>query len=121
VRDAVAEATGKRVDELGDRNVLEALARGLPDKPSEAHIKGLSDGHLLMECFEQLVEHTLIQPTFIYEFPASMSPLSRRNEDDPAWVDRFELIVAGMELANAFSELNDPLDQRQRFLDQLAA
>lgn len=74
---------------------------------------------LLYSVFDHEVERTLINPTFITDFPVSVSPLARRRDSDPAVVDRFELIVAGMELANAFSELNDPVDQRQRFVDQL--
>ncbi len=78
-----------------------------------------SFGHLLVELFEQFVEPTLIQPTFVTEFPVEVSPLSRKNEKDPRFVDRFELYVVGKELCNAFSELNDPQDQRQRFLSQV--
>jgi len=71
--------------------------------------------HLIYAVFDHKVEHTLIQPTFVTGFSVSVSPLARRNEQDPAVVDRFELFCAGMEVANAFSELNDPVDQRQRF------
>jgi lysyl-tRNA synthetase class 2 len=69
--------------------------------------------------FDHEVERTLTNPTFITDFPLAVSPLARRRDGDPAVTDRFELIVAGMELANAFSELNDPVDQRQRFAAQL--
>lgn len=79
----------------------------------------LSAGLLLGALFEAVAEKELIQPTFIFEFPVELSPLSKRNTDDPAMVDRFELYIAGMEIANAFSELNDPLDQRDRFEQQL--
>jgi lysyl-tRNA synthetase class 2 len=75
--------------------------------------------HLLYAVFDHEVEETLINPTFITDFSVSVSPLARRRGRDPAVVDRFELIVGGMELANAFSELNDPLDQRQRFEAQV--
>ncbi len=74
---------------------------------------------LLYAVFDHEVERTLTNPTFITDFSVSVSPLARKRDGDPAVVDRFELIVAGMELANAFSELNDPQDQRQRFLEQL--
>jgi len=77
-------------------------------------------GLVLMIAFDELVESKLIQPTFITEYPVENSPLSRRNEVDPNYVDRFEIFVAGMELANAFSELNDPVDQRERFEAQVA-
>jgi lysyl-tRNA synthetase, class II len=75
-------------------------------------------GHELVHAFEERVEPKLIQPTFITQFPIENSPLSRRNEADPRFVDRFELFVVGKELANAFSELNDPDDQRERFATQ---
>ena len=66
------------------------------------------------------VEGKLIQPTFIYGYPTDISPLSRRNEADPETTDRFELFICGREMSNAFSELNDPVDQRCRFLEQVA-
>ena len=68
--------------------------------------------------FDEYVEHNLINPTFVTGFPTEISPLSRRNEDDPSRVDRFEMVVAGWELINAFSELNDPVDQAERFAAQ---
>ena len=74
---------------------------------------------LLYSVFDHEVERTLTNPTFITDFPVAVSPLARKRDDDPAVTDRFELIMAGMELANAFSELNDPVDQRQRFAAQL--
>jgi len=78
-------------------------------------------GKALMMVFEQTVEPEISSPTFITQFPVEVSPLSRRNEQDPELTDRFELIIAGKEVANAFSELNDPADQRKRFEDQAAA
>jgi len=76
-------------------------------------------GHELMEAFERNIEHTLIQPTMIYEYPVEVSPLSKNNADDPAFVDRFEIYAAGMEIGNAYTELNDPAEQRRRFEMQL--
>ncbi|HME60207.1 MAG TPA: lysine--tRNA ligase, partial [Candidatus Binatia bacterium] len=78
-------------------------------------------GNVLVEVFEEVAEAELIQPTFITGYPLEVSPLARKNETNPARVDRFELYIGGRELANAFSELNDPADQRQRFLEQMEA
>ncbi|MEM7054251.1 MAG: lysine--tRNA ligase [Pseudomonadota bacterium] len=78
-------------------------------------------GRLLMEIFDQTVESNLVQPTFITGYPTEVSPLSRRNDDDPEVTDRFELFIAGREIANGFSELNDPEDQAERFRAQVEA
>ena len=77
-------------------------------------------GKLLMEVFEETTEHLLMQPTFITAYPTEVSPLSRRNDDNPLVTDRFEFFVGGRELANGFSELNDPEDQAERFQQQAA-
>jgi lysyl-tRNA synthetase class 2 len=79
----------------------------------------LSDGELTGELFEFIAEPHLMQPTFIYDFPTAISPLSKPKADDPALAERFELFIAGMELANGFSELNDPFDQESRFRAQV--
>lgn len=77
-------------------------------------------GKIITKIFDALVQHKLIQPTFITEYPVEVSPLSRRSEKDPAMTDRFELFIAGNEIANGFSELNDPEDQHNRFMQQLS-
>ncbi|HLY20052.1 MAG TPA: lysine--tRNA ligase [Bryobacteraceae bacterium] len=77
-------------------------------------------GEALADIFERVVEDQLIQPTIIYDYPVETSPLSKKKPDDPAFVDRFEIYVAGMEVANGYSELNDPLEQRRRFDNQIA-
>lgn len=82
--------------------------------------KSWPKGKILMEIFEQRVEETLTQPTFITQYPTEVSPLARRNENNPDVTDRFELIIGGRELANGFSELNDPEDQAERFKAQVA-
>ena len=78
-------------------------------------------GRITLELFETLCETELIQPTIVFDFPAEVSPLSKQRADDPETVERFELFVGGMEIANAFSELNDPAEQRRRFEAQLRA
>jgi lysyl-tRNA synthetase, class II len=80
---------------------------------------GDGPGKLQIEIFERTGEHTLIQPTFAFGYPAEVSPLSRRNDGDPFITDRWEFFIGGRELANGFSELNDAEDQAQRFKDQV--
>ncbi len=117
VREAVlAYAPGITEEILGDVTKMENYVR---EKTDVEIVGTVSAGKLLMTIFEETVEDKLIQPTFITQYPVEVSPLSRRNDADPAFTDRFELFIAGREIANGFSELNDPLDQKQRFLDQL--
>jgi len=101
---------------LSDRTAALAAAKKLGlDVKKDATLVDL-----LNEIFEETVEPQLVQPTFITDYPIEISPLARRKDTDPALTDRFELYIAGREIANAFSELNDPLDQRQRFEAQVA-
>ena len=93
---------------VADRYNVYARSRGFDAIPQTTKI---SDGELTGELFEAIAEPHLIQPTFIYDFPTDISPLSKQKPDDPALTERFELFVAGMEIANGFSELNDPFDQ----------
>jgi lysyl-tRNA synthetase class 2 len=81
--------------------------------------RGIPHGKIITEILGEIVEPNLIQPTFIMHYPTDVSPLSRRNEAHPDLVDRFELFIGGKEIANGFSELNDPVDQRERFMKQL--
>ena len=102
---------------------VDSLA-GLQEFAKEHHLKvdlTAPYGKLLVEVFEEIAEAKLIQPTFITGYPLEVSPLARKNDNNPALVDRFELFIGGRELANAFSELNDPADQRLRFLEQMTA
>ena len=117
LRQSLVDVAGLSADEAGTPDGLRARLAAEGDEGTD----GLSYGHLLMRAFDVLVEGHLEQPTFITEFPVEVSPLARRGADDPAYTDRFELFVAGHEIANAFSELNDPVDQRERFEAQAAA
>jgi lysyl-tRNA synthetase class 2 len=113
--DAVSEAAGERV--TLDRSDLPELA--------ERHGVGVDPawgpGKLVRELFDKLVEHTLIEPTFVVDFPREVSPLARPHRDDPALTEHVDLVIGGVELATAFSELTDPDDQRARFEEQAAA
>ena len=97
-----------------------AYLRRVCDQMKIPHKDGDGPGKLQIEIFEKTGEHTLIQPTFAYAYPAEVSPLSRRNDQDPFITDRWEFFIGGRELANGFSELNDAEDQAQRFKDQVA-
>jgi len=110
-----------------DLETLKEAARRLsvPMKDYEAHFGPAAAGHLLTDIFEIRSEDpgdsSVVQPTFVYQYPAAVSPLARRNAERPLFVDRFELFICTLEVANAFSELNDPDDQRGRFEEQLQA
>jgi lysyl-tRNA synthetase, class II len=80
----------------------------------------LSDGEWTGLLFETMAEHKLVQPTILYDFPTEISPLSKQKPEDPSLTERFEIYVMGMEIANGFSELNDPAEQERRFLTQMA-
>ncbi|GAB2503234.1 lysine--tRNA ligase [Arenimonas alkanexedens] len=116
--DAVLEHNPEiRREELRDLDAMRAHCQrlGVKFKP------GYGWGKLLLEVFEKTVEHTLVQPTFITDHPVEVSPLARASDADPGLTDRFELFIGGREIANGFSELNDPEDQKARFLAQVEA
>ncbi len=114
--DSIKEKTG--IDFLKITSVEEALNLAKEhDIEVEKHQENI--GHIINLFFEKYVEETLIQPTFLYGHPVEISPLTKRNPDDPRFVDRFELFIGGKEFCNAYTELNDPIDQLERFEDQL--
>ncbi|HET7656901.1 MAG TPA: lysine--tRNA ligase [Bacillales bacterium] len=113
--DAIKEETG--VDFR--QQMTDEEARKLAEKHNVQITPAMKFGHIVNEFFEQLIEHKLIQPTFIYGHPVEISPLAKKNNEDPRFTDRFELFIVGREHANAFSELNDPIDQRERFEAQV--
>ena len=114
--DAIKEVTG--IDFKKEMTVDEALELA-KEHNIEVQEHEKSVGHIINLFFEKYVEETLIQPTFLYGHPVEISPLTKKNKDDPRFVDRFELFIAGREMANAYTELNDPIDQLERFREQL--
>jgi len=115
VKDALLQMAGMNKSNLEDKTQALAFARKVGCDVKDADPLG----KILMSIFDEIVEKKLIQPTFVTDYPVAVSPLSRRSNSDPDIVDRFELYIYGREIANAFSELNDPADQRERFLQQL--
>ena len=113
--ECVKEYSGVDFNEINTDEEAIAIAKekGIEVKP------GMRRGEIIAEFFEEFGEDKLVQPTFITHHPVEISPLSKRNNEDPRLTDRFEAFANGWELANAFSELNDPIDQKGRFMDQL--
>ena len=110
-RDALREASGIDVRVLGDEDALRAAMRAAELEAPD----GLTWGRLVDSLLTQTLEPTLIQPTILHDYPVELSPFAKRHPDDPAVVERFEAFAGGMEIANAFTELNDPDEQRRRF------
>ena len=115
LKDSVAQKLSVEPASLDNRAFLLETAK----KYKIEDLDNLSDGKILFELFEELVEEELMYPTFVTGYPKDVSPLSRSSDDDPSVVDRFELFIGGKEIANGFSELNDPDDQADRFREQV--
>ena len=115
LKDSVAQKLSAEPASLDNRDFLLETAK----KYKIEDLDNLSDGKILFELFEELVEEELMHPTFVTGYPKDVSPLSRSSDDDPSVVDRFELFIGGKEIANGFSELNDPDDQADRFREQV--
>ena len=114
MREAILEHTGVDIDGM-DEDALRRTARDLGIEVDDT----MGKGKLIDEIFGEKCEGKYIQPTFITDYPIEMSPLTKRHRDNPELTERFELMVNGKELANAYSELNDPIDQRERFVEQM--
>ncbi|TCK60653.1 lysine--tRNA ligase [Seleniivibrio woodruffii] len=117
MQEAIVKGSNITDDMLKDRASAEAAAAKIGVKVQ----KEWGKGKIIMEIFEELIEHTLINPTFIIDYPKEVSPLAKSKKDDPETTERFELFMGGFELANGFNELNDPIDQYERFAKQVAA
>jgi len=117
IHEAVSQAVGEEVSIDTDGETLRAIAAqyGVALPPGQS---GHDHGHIVLELFEKLVEHTLVEPTFIRDYPVSVRPLARPHRDDPRLVEAWDLVVNGVELAPAYSELADPIEQRRRLTEQ---
>jgi lysyl-tRNA synthetase class 2 len=122
LRQAAAEAASKKLGAaIGEQDLRdETSVRKLADRLGIAVDPKSGAGKIATAILETLVEESLVQPTFVYDFPTEVSPLSKQRPDDPDTVERFELYIGTMEVANAFSELNDPIEQKHRFEQQLS-
>jgi lysyl-tRNA synthetase, class II len=114
IHDAIKENTGIDVSEMDEAGLREVCKQLKIDVPPT-----IGKGKLIDEIFGATSEHTYVQPTFIIDYPVEMSPLTKKHRSKPGLVERFELMVNGKELANAYTELNDPIDQRERFEEQV--
>jgi lysyl-tRNA synthetase, class II len=121
LREGARAAASKRLDITVTEAELRSpeTAAALAGKLGIAMHPGSGPGKIAADVFEALCEDDLVRPTFVYDFPTEVSPLSKQKPDDPETVERFELYIGGFEVANAFSELNDPVEQRRRFEEQL--
>ena len=116
--DSINEVTGIDFNEIKTDEEARKIAN---EKGVELEEGKTTRGHIINEFFETFVEETLIEPTFIMDYPVEVSPLTKRKKDDPSLTERFELFIGGREYANAYSELNDPIDQYERLKKQAEA
>lgn len=114
--EAIEQYTGKQLRGRSEKELRSIAAELDIEIPA-----GEGVGAIIDEIFSERVEHHLLQPTFITDYPVEMSPLAKKHRSEPGLVERFEAIVNGQEICNAFSELNDPIDQRERFEEQMKA
>ncbi len=114
IMEAIRQKTGEDISSMEEEQL-----RNLCQKWKITTDKSMGKGKLIDELFSELCEHTFIQPTFITDYPVEMSPLTKKHREKDGLVERFELMINGKEIANAYSELNDPLDQRDRFEEQM--
>jgi lysyl-tRNA synthetase class 2 len=117
MKEAVKKFSGADYDSWATDEDARAAAKALNAEVPEGD--KATKGHVLIALFDEFCEDKLVQPTFIYDYPVENSPLAKRKEDDPAFTQRFEYFICGHEYGNAFSELNDPIDQKQRFVKQV--
>jgi lysyl-tRNA synthetase, class II len=123
LRDGAAEVASERLGTAVDASMLRdrSKAADVARRLGVAVEPGWGAGRITTDIFEQFYEDRLVHPTFVFDFPTEVSPLSKQKPDDPDTVERFELYIGGFEVANAFSELNDPAEQRRRFEAQIAS
>ncbi len=116
--DSIKEACGVDFNQINTDEEAISIAK---EKHVEIPKGKETRGHIISLFFDEFVEDTLVQPTFVYEYPIEISPLAKKSRKDPRYVERFEAFIGGREYANAFSELNDPIDQYERFKEEIAA
>ena len=116
--EAIKEVTGVDFNIINTDEEAQAIAK---EKNVELEENKTTRGHVINAFFEEFVEETLVQPTFITDYPVEISPLTKRKKSDPRLVERFELFIGGREYGNAYSELNDSIDQYERFVKQAEA
>ena len=116
--DSIKEVTGIDFNEINSDEEAIALAK---ERKIEIPSGKETRGHIISLFFDEYVEKTIVQPTFIYDYPVEISPLAKKSPKDPRLTERFEAFICGREYGNAFSELNDPIDQYERFKDEIAA